>query len=154
MQDQIVLKSYFENLHGEGVIIKGQDLLKQSTTRHFQLLFQDDGLSDEEVSSDFLFNVPSLTSVEDNYILMKTFSEKEIVDVIWAMESDKAPGLNDFSFHFYKVCWPIIKTDLVRMVTAFQNKSKVGVYKLYISCPYPQGSQPFFLIQGLPYFVV
>ena len=42
------------------------------------------------------------------------------------MELDKAPGPDGFSFHFYKVCWPIIKSDLVRMVTAFQRKGKVG----------------------------
>ena len=42
------------------------------------------------------------------------------------MEPDKAPGSDGFSFHFYKAYWKIIKTDLIRMVTAFQKKSKVG----------------------------
>ena len=43
------------------------------------------------------------------------------------MESDKAPGLDGFSAHFYKAaCSPIIKLDLVRMVFAFQRKAKVG----------------------------
>ena len=45
---------------------------------------------------------------------------------MWAMESDKAPGRDGFSFHFYKVCWTIINTDLLRMVKAFQQKAKVG----------------------------
>ena len=67
------------------------------------MLFQDDGCFDEEVSSNFLNNVPSLVSIEDNFDLMKPFSEMEIVDVIWAMESDKAPGPIGFSIHFYKV---------------------------------------------------
>ena len=101
-----------------GVIIKGQDLLKQLASRHFQLLFQDDGCFDEEVSYDFLNNVPSLVSIEDNFDLMKPFSEMEIVDVIWAMESDIAPGPDGFSIHFYKVCWPIIKSDLLCMIFA------------------------------------
>ena len=70
-------------------------------------------------------NVPSLVNVEDNYGLMKPFTEQEIVDVIWAMKSDKAPRPNGFSIHFYKVYWPIIKSNLVRMVTAFQIKAKV-----------------------------
>ena len=78
------------------------------------------------MSSDFLYNVPSLVSTEDNSDLMKSFSEREIVDVIWSMESDKAPGLDGFSIHFYKVCWPIIKTDLLRMVSAFHKKAKMG----------------------------
>ena len=57
---------------------------------------------------------------------MKRFSEKEIVDVIWEMEFDKDPGPDGFSIHFYKVCWPIIKSDLFRLVSAFQKKAKVG----------------------------
>ena len=67
------------------------------------MLFQDDGFFDEEVSSDFLNNVPSLVSIEDNFDLMNSFSEMEIVDVIWAMESDKDPGPDGFMIHFYQV---------------------------------------------------
>ena len=55
---------------------------------------------------------------------MKPFSEKEILDVIWAMGSDKAPGSDGFSFHFYRVSWKILKTDLICMVTSFQKKLK------------------------------
>ena len=62
-------------INDEGVIIKGQDLLKQSTSRHFQMLFKDDGCSYEEVSFDFLLNVPSLVNIEENFNLMKPFSE-------------------------------------------------------------------------------
>ena len=40
---------------------------------------------------------------------MKPFMEEEIIDVIWSMEPDKAPDPNEFSFHFYRVCWNVIK---------------------------------------------
>ena len=110
----------------KGVSIKGQALLKLSTSKHFQLLFQDDGLIDEEVSSEYLDNVPSLVNAEDNDVLVKPFSEKEIVDVIWAMEPDKAPGLDGFSIHFYRFCWQVIKSNLFHMISAFLKKAKVG----------------------------
>ena len=42
------------------------------------------------------------------------------------MESDKAPGSNGLSFHFYRFCWTIIKKDLLRMIKSFQLKAKVG----------------------------
>ena len=71
-------------------------------------------------------NVPSLISTEDNVDLMKPFTEKEILDVIWAMEPNEALRPNGFSFHFYRVCWNIIKSDLICMVTTFQKKAKVG----------------------------
>ena len=73
-----------------------------------------------------LENILSLVNDADNYDLMKPFTEQEIVDTIWAMESDKAPGPDGFSAHFYKACWPIIKLYLVRMVFCFQRKAKVG----------------------------
>ena len=87
---------------GEGVTVKGQDLLKQYANKHFQLLFQDDGFTNEDASSELLVNVPSLVNVEDNYGLMNPFTEQEMFYVIWAMESDKAPGPDGFSIHLYK----------------------------------------------------
>ena len=57
---------------------------------------------------------------------MKPFTEEEIIDVIWSMESDKAAGLVDFSFHFYRVDWIVIIKDLIRMIKVFQFKAKVG----------------------------
>ena len=54
---------------------------------------------------------------------MEPFSEQEVFK---AMEPDKAPGSDGFSFHFYRVCWNIIKLDLIRMVSAFHKKAKVG----------------------------
>ena len=71
-------------------------------------------------------NIPFLVSEEENVELMKPFLEQEIIDVIWAMEPDKASGPDDFSFHFYRVCWTVIRKDLLRMIKAFQLKDKVG----------------------------
>ena len=42
------------------------------------------------------------------------------------MELDKAPSPNGFTFHFYRVCWNVIRKDLLRMVKAFKTKAKVG----------------------------
>ena len=91
-----------EIIDDEGVIIKGQDLLKQSASRHFQMLFKDDGCSYEEVSSDFLLNVPSLVNIEENFDLMKPFSEQEIVEVIWAWIHTKLLGQMVFRYIFIK----------------------------------------------------
>ena len=78
------------------------------------------------MNADFLSNIPSLVSVEVNAGLVKPFTEKEIMDVIWAMEPDKAPGPDGFSIHFYRVCWNIIKHDLFCMISSFLKKSKFG----------------------------
>lgn len=42
------------------------------------------------------------------------------------MESEKAPGPNGFTIHFYKLCWNIIKVDLQKMIKGFIRKAKIG----------------------------
>ena len=67
---------------------------------HFQNLLREDGSFDSDLTSDFLSNIPCLVGEEENDELMKPFTEQEIIDVIWSMESDKAPRPDGFSFHF------------------------------------------------------
>ena len=77
--------------------------IKQTVYLHFKHLFHEDGISDQIVSVDFLSNIPPLVIHEDNVGLLKSFTKKEIVDVIWAMESNKAPSPDGLSIHFFRV---------------------------------------------------
>ena len=115
-----------EIISREGEVIKGQAHLQQDAHIHFHHLFHEDNTTDDDMNADFLSNIPSLVGAEVNAGLVKPFSEKEIVDVIWAMEQDKDLGPDGFSIHFYKSCWKIIKSDLLRMTSAFLKKAKVG----------------------------
>ena len=83
---------------------------------HFQSPYREDGSIDSDLTSEFLSNIPCLVSEEENGELMKPFTEEEIIDVIWSIEPDQAPGPNGFSFHFYRVCWLVIRKDLLRMI--------------------------------------
>ena len=71
---------------------------------HFQNLYREDGSYDLDLSYEFLSNIPCMVNEEENNESMKPFSEQEIIDVIWSMASDKAPGPDGFSFHFYRIC--------------------------------------------------
>ena len=86
-----------------GESFKGISQLKQAVEDHFQSMYREDGAIDSDLTTEFLSNVPSLVSEEENGELMKPFTEEEIIDVILSMEPYKAPGLDDFSFHFYNV---------------------------------------------------
>ena len=57
---------------------------------------------------------------------MQPFSKQEIIDVIWFVKTDSAPGSDGFSIHFYRICGTVIRKDLLRMVKYFQAKAKVG----------------------------
>ena len=110
----------------DGEVIKGHTLLKQDAKLHFQNFFHEDRFSDEKVNVECLFYIPSLVNSEINVGLGRPFSEKEVVDFIWAMELDKAPRPDGFSIHFYRVCWNVIKNDIFCMISSFHKKSKVG----------------------------
>ena len=103
-----------------GETFKGIYQIKQAVEAHFQSLCREDGSIDSNLTSKFLSNIPCLVSEEENVELMKPFSEEEFIDVIWSMELDKALGPDEFSFHFYQVCWTVIGKDLLRMIKAFQ----------------------------------
>ena len=84
----------------DGELFKGQCQIMQAAEIHFQGLFSETGLKENDLNSEFLSNIPSLVSNETNEGLMEPFTEEEIIDVIWSMEPDKSPGLDGFSFHF------------------------------------------------------
>lgn len=46
------------------------------------------------------------------------FSEQEVWDTIKCLPGNRAPGLDGFTGLFYKVAWPIIKTDVMNAIHA------------------------------------
>ena len=91
---------------------KGFAQIKEAAVNHFQNLLSAERNGNEEDALEFLSNIPSLVSVEDNDSLMSPVTEEEITSIVWSMEPDKAPGPDGFSVHFYRICWEIIKYDL------------------------------------------
>ena len=61
---------------------------------------------------------PSL-SKEDIEMLSKILTLKEIKDVVFIMNSNKAPSLDGMSAHFYKFYWNIIGGEVIEAITAF-----------------------------------
>ena len=65
---------------------------------HFQGLFSETRLKENDLNSEVWSNIPSLISKKTNGELMEPFTEEEIIHVIWSMEPDKAPRPDWFSF--------------------------------------------------------
>lgn len=115
-----------EIVASSGQMCKGTEQIKEAASSHFQKLLSAEGDGCDEDINDFLAHISILVNTEDNNTLLKPFSEEEISKIVWSMDSDKAPGPNGFSIHFYILCWDIIKIDLLRMIQGFMRKSKVG----------------------------
>jgi len=93
---------------------------------HFRNLFSEGTQATDGEITELLSNIPHLIKPEDNAALISEVTEEEIIKVIWSMESDKAPGPDGFTIHFYKVCYNIIKIDLQKMIKGFMRKAKIG----------------------------
>jgi hypothetical protein len=50
------------------------------------------------------------------------FSEKEVWETIKQLSSDKAPGPDGFTGGFYKVCWSVIKGDVMTVMFAVWSR--------------------------------
>lgn len=110
----------------EGHVSKGFSQVKVAADNHFKYIFSEGNQASEGEIKEFLSNIPYLISPKDNAALTREVTEEEIIKIIWSMESDKAPGPNGFTIHFYKDCWNIIKRDLQKTIKGFMRKSKIG----------------------------
>eukprot|EP00253_Pinus_taeda_P002562 PITA_02562 len=115
-----------EIIIAEGHVCKGINKIKEAVESHYRSLYTASNQGNEEETTDLLSNIPLLVSPEDNFALIQSITEEEIIKVIWSMDSDKAPGPDGFTIHFYKTCWDIIKVDLLKMIKGFMKKAKVG----------------------------
>ena len=50
------------------------------------------------------------------------FSEQEVEDIIKRIPADEAPGPDGSTGRFYKVCWPIIKVDMMAAISAIWGR--------------------------------
>jgi hypothetical protein len=46
------------------------------------------------------------------------FTEEEVWAIVKALPSDKAPGSDGLTGRFYKVCWSLIKQDIMAAISA------------------------------------
>eukprot|EP00253_Pinus_taeda_P013625 PITA_13625 len=110
----------------EGQVCKGFDQVKAAAEAHFRNLYNIGIQAEEGETNDFLSNIPQLVNDEENTVISRPITTEEVIQVIWSMEADKAPGLDGFSIHFYQSCWEVIKSDLLKMIKGFMIKAKIG----------------------------
>lgn len=62
-------------------------------------------------------------SVNQRAWLEHPFEEDEIKNVVWNIEDDKAPGPDAFSMAFLKVCWEVVRKDIMDSMHNFYQES-------------------------------
>lgn len=69
---------------------------------------------------DFQWDALHLTAM-DLGSRQNPFSESKVLNAIKQIPQDKAPGPDGFTGLFYKVCWPVIRLDVLAAINSFYN---------------------------------
>ena len=75
-------------------------IIKEETNRHFEIVYIKDNDVDRESFRTMLDHIPNLISVGDNEELGMDIAEMEILNAIWGLVLDKAPGSEHFQLFF------------------------------------------------------
>ena len=90
---------------------------------HFSEMFN----AQQIVEDNKLLNlVPNAIKNSDNEVLIQSITLDEIKKAVDGMEDDRAPSPDGYNANFIKLCWDIIKNDLLKMVSKSQRCSKIG----------------------------
>jgi hypothetical protein len=74
-------------------------------------------------------------SAGEAFSLEAPFLEREVKDVIFGMDGNKAPGPDGFSLAFFHACWDVLKEDILVVFSDFhaRGKSEKSFNSIFIS---------------------
>lgn len=103
-----------------GRFLLNRDEIAQASIKFFQVLWTD------EASSVYLkpSQMKKLSNKAQDW-LDKLVSEEEIKKVIFEVDLNKSPGLDNFTAKFYQSSWATIKDDLIKAILDFFQKNKL-----------------------------
>lgn len=91
-------------MEDEGVCLTGEEDIKNHIYNFYKGLFGADHCQKVTLADDFWLGNRTISEA-DNEILSRTFTDKEVWDVIRVLPADSAPGPDGFPTSFYKVFW-------------------------------------------------
>lgn len=97
-------------------IVHEPQAIGEMAVAHFQDLFS---ATQYYLNDDLFDGFPAQVTSTMNMGICQAPSEEEIWEAVRAISADSAPGEDGFTGHFFKICWDIIKSDVVDMVRGF-----------------------------------
>ena len=93
--------------------VKGTEEIKKVAHKHFKNLLS--AIEEMAKYEEILQHTKRKIKKEQNKDMCKDFTEEEIVEAIWSLHLNKAPGPDGFTIAFYRNHWHTIRKDFVRM---------------------------------------
>jgi hypothetical protein len=76
----------------DGTKIRNFQEIKEAAKAHFKNLYSEQGEADPEATASMLANILVVITQMENTKLMKEIEESKIINAIWTLHLDKAPG--------------------------------------------------------------
>nr|GFC08915.1 RNA-directed DNA polymerase, eukaryota [Tanacetum cinerariifolium] len=96
----------------DGVWIEDPSIVKNEFLSHFRNRFDSPCTDRLTLNMEF----PNILSYEQAQDLERVFLKDEIQQVVWDCSLDKSPGLDGFTFGFYRKFWSLLEDDVVDVV--------------------------------------
>jgi hypothetical protein len=109
-----------ESLIIDGSLSSNPDDIRDHAANYYESLFTE-SLSWRPRLDDLEFD--SLSAGEASS-LEAPFLEREVKDVIFGMDGNKAPGPDGFSMAFFQACWEVLKEDIMAVFSDFHDRGK------------------------------
>ena len=110
--------------HQDGEITTNVEKIRRAANRHYKNLYSQEEEINIAVEEEMLKVIPTLITEQDNNLLLKRIKDSEILEAIWSLDPDKAPGPDRFTIHFFRQCWETIKKYLCRMIRGTKENTK------------------------------
>jgi hypothetical protein len=104
----------------DGSLSSNSDDIREHAANFYESMFTE-SLSWRPRLDDLEFD--SLSAGEASS-LEAPFLEKEVKDVIFGMDGNKAPGPDGFSMAFFQACWEVLKEDIMAVFSDFHDRGK------------------------------
>jgi ribonuclease HI/exonuclease III len=115
-----------EEIHWQEQVFNDAHSIKEVAHNYFKDLYSADPMDQLDPLAYPISEVPSLITEEDNIMLNRPITDKEIKKAVFRMHPDKAPGPDGFTVRFLTQCWDIIQKELCKMVRKSQDCNKLG----------------------------
>ena len=109
----------------DGTAILGQAAISTEVRSFFEHLYNDEEQVPQRLMEEMVFDIPSLIIPEERLRLESPISENEVKKAIWSLHLDKAPGPDGFPICFYRTFWPLVKKDLMHLIS-WMAKGNMG----------------------------
>lgn len=115
-------RNEIQGIRVNGVWVDSVQGVKYEIFQYFQKCFDAVNFNHPTFSVSQSSNSLKLT---DNSFLTADFSEDEIKNVIWSINSNSSPGPDGFTFAFYKNNWDSVKDEIMLMMKDFHGNGKL-----------------------------